>query len=80
MQKKVEHKPTSKKQNKNKKKKTQKSQAFKQAPGMKKWENGLIIITWQSRWRKVMVHTLFWYQIMYQMQFMKRDLEANLPF
>ena len=43
--KKVEHKPTSKKQNKNKKKKTQKSQAFKQAPGMKKWENGLIIIT-----------------------------------
>ena len=44
--KKVEHKPTSKKKkNKNKKKKTQKSQAFKQAPGMKKWENGLIIIT-----------------------------------
>ena len=45
--KKVEHKPTSKKtkKTKNKKKKPQKSQAFKQAPGMKKWENGLIIIT-----------------------------------
>ena len=44
--KKVEHKPTSKKQkNKKQKKKPQKSQAFKQAPGMKKWENGLIIIT-----------------------------------
>ena len=43
--KKVEHKPTSKKKKNNKKKTPKKSQAFKQAPGMKKWENGLIIIT-----------------------------------
>ena len=34
---------------------------------MKKWENGSLIITnWLSRRRKIMVHTLFWCQIMYR--------------
>ena len=57
MQKKVEHKLTSNKI----------MDIQTDMLGMKKWEKGpLIIITWQSRWKKIMVHALFWCQIMYQ--------------